>query len=205
MRNLASFVKTTVVGGFFVVVPVVLAFLIVDETLELVVVIADPIADLFPIEGLEPETEKTLVGILLIVLISFLTGLATRTEIGARFGGWVEGLVLERLPGYKLFKSVSRRFAGDERDARFLPAVVTTPFGTRMLAFIVEEHENGDMTVFIPSAPTPAVGAIHIVGKEQVRKLDVPITSVATCFWEFGMGAGQLLASPAADPQQRRS
>ena len=185
---------STIAGGFFVVVPVMLGILILGETFDMIVAIADPIADLLPIAGLDAGTEKTLVAIVLIVVLCLVTGLVMRTDTGARLGRWFEGLVLERIPGYRPLKSMSRRFAGDDGDLRFAPAVLTTALQTRVLAFVVEEHENGDVIVFIPSAPTPVVGMIHIVRKEQIRKLDAPMATVFNCFSEFGAGAGNLIA-----------
>ena len=44
-----------------------------------------------------------------------------------------------------------------------------------MLAFIVEEHDNGDHTVLIPNAPTPMIGTLHHVRRDRVRTLDVPL------------------------------
>ena len=194
MKSAMGFIKTTVVGGFFIVVPIVLVILIIAETIDLVIVIANPIAGLLPVEGLDAPVERVLIAAVLIVAVCFLAGLAMRADAGARLGRWIEGLILGRVPGYQLIKGLSRRVAGDEQATNFAPAVVTTALQTRVLAFVIEEQEDGDVVVFVPAAPTPAVGMIHIVRQDQVCKLEVPLTAVATCLSEFGMGAGQLLA-----------
>jgi len=71
---------------------------------------------------------------------------------------------------------------------------VLLPTDTRVLAFIVEEHDSGDVTVFVPAAPTPAMGTIHILPRERIRKLDASMAEIANCLADYGIGVGKLLA-----------
>jgi uncharacterized membrane protein len=47
MKNILEFFKTTILGGLFVLLPVILIYLALAETFEILVLIASPIADLF--------------------------------------------------------------------------------------------------------------------------------------------------------------
>ncbi|NJN39821.1 MAG: hypothetical protein HC807_01725 [Gammaproteobacteria bacterium] len=59
-------------------------------------------------------------------------------------------------------------------------------------AFIVEEHADGQFTVFVPSVPTPAAGAIYILPRERVHLVDVPFTTAASVISKWGAGARDL-------------
>jgi len=48
MKGLIEFLKTTALGGLFVVLPVLLLYMLLGEMLGLVIGLATPIADLFP-------------------------------------------------------------------------------------------------------------------------------------------------------------
>lgn len=48
MKNIASFVKLTALGGLLVLLPILLLILLLMEIVQLVVGLATPIADLFP-------------------------------------------------------------------------------------------------------------------------------------------------------------
>jgi len=78
--------------------------------------------------------------------------------------------------------------------------VVTMPLESLVLAFIVEEHSNGDFTIFIPAVPTPNIGRIEYVHARRVRKLDVPASSVANSIMQWGIGSGAWFCRP---PEQR--
>ena len=71
---------------------------------------------------------------------------------------------------------------------------VATIRDSDMLAFIVEEHDNGDFTVFVPSAPTPTIGSVHCMRPEKVRKLDVPMSAAVNSLMQWGIGSKELFA-----------
>ena len=40
-----------------------------------------------------------------------------------------------------------------------------------MLSFVVERHASGLLTVFVPSAPTPAAGSVYYLTEDRVQHL----------------------------------
>jgi uncharacterized membrane protein len=72
-----------------------------------------------------------------------------------------------------------------------------------LLAFIMERHDDGLLTVFVPSAPTPAVGTIYYLTEERVRRIDVPVQAAAKLIMRLGVGSAELLRGKI-DPVPRR-
>jgi hypothetical protein len=62
-------------------------------------------------------------------------------------------------------------------------------------AFIVEEHDDGAYTVFVPSVPTPAAGAIYILPRERVHQVDVSFARAAAVITKWGAGTRDLRAA----------
>ena len=56
-------------------------------------------------------------------------------------------------------------------------------------AFVVEEHEDGRYTVFVPSIPTPAAGAVYILPRERVHLVDVPFPRAVSVISKWGAGS----------------
>ena len=111
MKKLLNFLSTSVIGGLLVVAPVVLLVFILGAVREIVVSLVAPVAGILPVERVGGEHVANVVATGLIVGFCFLVGLAARTAIGSRPGGWVEGAVLRRVPAYGLLKTLSRRSA----------------------------------------------------------------------------------------------
>jgi uncharacterized membrane protein len=97
-----------------------------------------------------------------------------------------------------MVRSLTRRIGNVEESEKFAPALVQLE-GTLVPAFVVEEHVDGRYTVFVPSAPTPAVGAIYIMTKERVHLVDVPFLKAVKCVSRWGVGSAELLQAMRGD------
>ena len=66
----------------------------------------------------------------------------------------IERVVFERLPGYGLIRSLTQRLSGQGDETAWKPALVEI----EEAGFIIEEHEDGQYTVFVPSVPRRSRG-----------------------------------------------
>ncbi len=187
MRSTLDFLKTTILGGLLVLVPAVAALLIIARVLGMLHGVLSPIAGNLPGGPIVREGAAAAI----ILGVCFLSGLVVRTAIGDRLRGAIERR-LALIPGYTLARSLARRVAGEEEGSTFQVALAEIEEAL-VPAFIVEEHEDGSFTVFVPSVPTPAAGAIYILPPERVHRVDVPFRKAVTCLTRFGEGTGELL------------
>ena len=194
MKNILDFLKTTIIGGLFVLLPIILLYLVLSETLEVLVLLATPIADLiFP--GHFEETEfPVLVALVLLVLISFILGLLMLSDSGRRFGNWTERIFLGKIPGYNAIKSLTTGFASSQENSSFKPALLKSADGEKEFVYLVEEHDDGNLTIMVPWSPTPFAGSIKIEPKDRVEPLSVNMAKLTEVLSQWGIGAKNLLA-----------
>jgi uncharacterized membrane protein len=193
MKALGEFLKTTALGGLFVVLPVLLLYLLLGEILDLVVGLATPIADVFPKGTFDNLTAPFPVAVALIVGVSFVIGLAMRLEVGRRLGDWIERRVLGRLPVYSALKSLTKAFAEVGEGAPFRPALHGSSEGVREIIYVVEDHGDGQLTVLVPWAPTAFSGFVKVVGKDRVEMLDTNLGEASRVLSHWGVGVRDLL------------
>jgi uncharacterized membrane protein len=194
MRQLIEFLKTTALGGLFVLLPVLLLYLVLSEALGLIVALATPIADLFPKGTFDQIKSPVLMALILIVGVSFLIGLVLRSETGRRLGGWIERTVFGHLPVYKALKSLTTGFAKTGKEGAFRPAVMISPNGDRELAYVIEDHGDGRATILLPWVPTAFAGSVKIVDRESIDILDADLGEVSRVLSHWGVGFHDLLA-----------
>ena len=199
MRQLIEFLKTTALGGLFVLLPVLLVYLLLAEALELVVGLATPIANLFPAGTFNQARFPVVIALILIVGTSFLIGLALRSKAGRRLGGWLESATLCRLPGYKALKNLTRGFAGTRQEGAFRPALLISPGGERELAYVIEDHGDGQVTVLLPWSPTAFAGSVKIVDQGRIELLDVNLGDFTKVLSHWGVGVRDLLDESKTD------
>ncbi len=190
MRGLAEFTKTTLIGGVLVILPIYVSVLLLLKTLAGVVALISPVTAQLP----AGTQLRQLVAALIVLAACFVAGLVVRTAPGMRAKNALETYLLERIPGYTLIRGLAGRVAG--RDDTEVFAVALAEIEEALVpAFIVERHEDGRYTVFVPSVPTPAAGAVYILPPERVHLVDVPFTQAVAVISKWGAGSSRLVAA----------
>jgi len=193
VKALIQFITTTLAGGFFVILPMVLLYILLGELFDAAIALGTPIADLLPADAFGDRNTTHIVAALLLLVVSFFTGLALKTQIGKRILEWLEAKILEPIPGYTVLRDLSDRIGGDHSKEFFQPAIMDGPGDIRTPVFIVEEHAEGDYSILVPIAPTPAMGTIQIVPRARVHRVDLPVVEALECFWHWGVGTEKLI------------
>ena len=188
MRAAYDFVKSTVIGGVLVVLPVVVVASVAGKAFASVRAVIQPFADTLPGGPLIDAVAAALI----VIVGCFVAGALARTAIGQRSFASLESRILGRIPGYELARNLSQRLLGAPDGAPFAPAFAETDAGL-VPAFVVERHDDGSCTVFVPAVPTPGVGALYVMPESRVHLLDVPFSRVVKCVTSFGVGSGELL------------
>ena len=193
MKKIVEFFKTTIVGGLFVLLPVILVYLALSEVIGVLIAMATPIADLFFPGKFEEAEFPVLVALALLIGISFVLGVIMLSDTGRRFGNWIERIILGRLPAYNAIKSLTKGFAGSQEESSFKPALLKSDDGNKEFAYIVEDHGDGNLTVMLPWAPTPFAGSVKIVPQDRVEPLTVGMGQLTETLSHWGIGAKDLL------------
>jgi uncharacterized membrane protein len=190
LKRAGSFVTSAVIGGLFIVVPVYLAVLLLLKGMKAVAGPVRPLAKLLP----EWVPAERLLSLLLVFLLCFLVGAAIRTRVGLAVLERVEVSVLQRIPGYDLIRSFTHRLAGDGDEKAWKPVLAEIE-DALVPAFLIEELDDGRLTVFVPSVPTPLAGAVYILVPERVHIVDVPFTQAIRTVARWGSGSRELVAA----------
>ena len=190
MKTIARFLKVTLVGGLLVVLPLWVSLLMLFKAINGALKMLLPIAKLLP----QKIVHEKIAAMLLLLLICFVVGLLTRTQLGQRAGHWIVENILDRIPGFALIRGMTRQFVGNKEETLFQPALVEIEEAL-VPAFIIEKHTDGQFTVFVSSSPTPMAGAIYILSPERVHPVDVPLRKAMVCVTKWGAGAAEMRAA----------
>ena len=200
MKNILNFIKTTIIGGLFVLLPVILLYLALSEAGEMLVVMASPIADLLFPDRFEDIKSPILIAIPLLIGISFILGLIMLSDSGRRFGNWIERIIFGRVPGYNAIKSLTKGFTDSQHESSFKPALLKSAEGEKEFVYIVEELDDNNLTVMVPWSPTPFAGSIKIMPKDRVEPLAVSMGKLTEAISQWGIGTKNILTNKSSSP-----
>lgn len=190
MKQFRKSIAQTLVAGVLFVLPIYLAIMLLAKAMKSLGRLVQPVAGLLP----DWFPAETIVSFLLMLALCFLVGVALRTRSGRAARTRVENSLFQKIPGYTMFRSMTRQLAGDSRENAWKPALAEIE-DALVPAFIVEELDDGRFTVFVPSVPTPLAGAIYILTAARVHPVDVPFTQALKVITRWGSGSRELVAA----------
>ncbi len=190
MKKSKNWFKTNIVYGLIVLIPVAVLIALIEKLVE----ILEKLAVGLNLDSALGAGVAVVIAFLLLLLVCLTIGAIVRTKIGALSFEKLENAVLQRLPGYELIGNVLKGFA---KDKNAYPAVMVCLHGPGSAAFglLMEEHENGVLTVFLPSAPALTVGSLHVVERDRVTFLDADTVEVVNCISQWGIGSEKALGN----------
>lgn len=176
-----------VLRGFFILLPLLVAYLMVGQLVDMLLALTQPLIDVMPGAFFESEGARRLVAFGLLMVVCLLVALVADTAPARRFGQWFESAVMDKFPPYAILKSLSARLSGKEEE-NLQPALLKIDDRARMLVAIVEKLPDGSLTVFAPMAPTPGLGFLQIVHPDKLELLQCSMSDALG--WALNWGAG---------------
>lgn len=188
-----KFFKSALVNGLAILIPVVLVFLAIKEIFELLVNIATPIADLFPLGTFDYVNETRVLALLLIAGGAIFLGILSKTKAGQVLGHSIEKHTLYKIPMYRMLKSLVGAFLNLESEKSFKPALIENESGDMDPAYVIEDHGRPHVVVLMPWAPTAFAGSVKLVKRESIRYLDVSLDEFSLSLTHLGTGMSEIL------------
>lgn len=195
MRRLTSFVKTALVGGLVVILPVTIVLGVFGWLFLKVTDLIQPLTDLLLEPTGVPEIAADLMVLALMVVFCFLLGLGVKTGVGRFVQTGLEAKLAKFAPGYRLVKETVLQFLGKKKSP-FSQVALVQLYGsdTMATAFITDEHEGGMCSVFVPTGPNPTSGQIFHLEGRYVHRVEVGIEEAMRSIISCGAGSGAIIA-----------
>lgn len=194
-----KFTRTTLLGGIIVILPTIILIFAFKWLFGVVAGAIRPLTDLVVVDLTVPEGYKEAIAIVIvlsvIIMTCFLVGLLVRTRLGQWIFNGLERAVLSRAPGYRMVKETVNHFLGS-RKSPFSSVALVDLFGngTLVTSFITDRHDNGLVTVFVPTGPNPTSGFIYHLEEKYVHPVNVPVEEAMRSVISCGAGSDKLIA-----------
>lgn len=191
------FVKTTVIGGLVFLLPFAFVFFVVSYVIGHLSPLFHRAADRLQVPLIEGATLLVVLVAVFLVVVCFAAGLVAQSSLGRSARSWIETNLLGRVAVYRLLQSVGEELGGN--SATMMQAALVWTDGWQ-LAFIVERHADGNVTVVVPDPPMGTSGTILHLPGDRVHALDAKVADVLKIQRRMGFGAAALLDGKVPPP-----
>lgn len=185
------FLASTILGGVLFLLPLTILIVVLVKAAQVMMIVAEPMAALFPIDSVGGVALANLIALLVVILLCFISGLIARHAMASKVVKGLESKVLVNVPGYMMIKNLITGFVPEEMGG--LKPVLLTLGSAERLGFEIQKLEDGRSMVFMPSVPSPFSGITQVLPPEQITYLDIPVSKIIEVTENFGYGADQLI------------
>jgi uncharacterized membrane protein len=195
MERLKHFLRTSLLGGVVVILPVAILVSVTLWIFDLVTGIIQPLTRLLISDSQLNEIAAEILVIVLILMVCFFVGVLVRTRLGGFLYRFIETRILKLAPGYSMIKETVLQIFGSKKDSPFSSVAMVQVFenDTRMTAFITDTHADGSYTVFVPTGPNPTSGLIYHLQGKYVQPVNIPVQDAMRSIISCGAGTAKLL------------
>ena len=196
MKRLREFIKSTLVGGLLVLLPLTILLYALIWVFGLAHRAISPLTKIIMEKSTLQVIVADVVAVGLLVAVCFAVGVVVRT----RFGHWIyvliESRLLRKTPGYSMIKETVSQFLDKDKPSPFSSVALARIFGndTLVSVFVTDRHADGSCTVFMPTGPNPTSGNIYHLKAENVFPVDVSVEDAMRSIISCGAGSSALIA-----------
>lgn len=196
MKKLREFVKSTLIGGLLVLLPLGIFAFVVVWVFNFIRRIISPLTSYIMARSEHEAFVADILAIFILIGVCFLVGAVVRTRLGRWLYGLIEANLLRRAPGYSMIKETANHFLGENKKSPFSSVALARIFGNDTLAsvFVTDTHADGSYTVFMPTGPNPTSGNIYHLRAENVFPVDVAVEDAMRSIISCGAGSSALVS-----------
>jgi uncharacterized membrane protein len=200
-----NFLKSAVVNGLVILIPLILVFLAIKEIIGLMINVATPIADMFPAGTFDNVRETEILAALLILGTAFILGLLSKIRAGRAIGRGIERYSLNKVPMYRMLKSLVGAFLNLENEDSFKPAFIKNSSGDMEPCYVIEDRGRPRVVVLVPWAPTAFAGSVRLVTRESIQYLPVTLDEFSLSLTHLGIGLSELLPEQIPTAEDKKT
>lgn len=205
LKRIKNFFQTTLLGGIAVILPISIVAFIFKWLFGIISNAINPLTFQFIHDnGLGPNKYEVLLAkaivVVIILVACFFVGLLIKTRFGLFIFSRFEAAVLSKAPGYKMVKETIHQLF-NQKTSPFSSVALIQIFQNETLVtgFITDEHDDGSVSVFVPTGPNPTSGFIYHLPKKYVHKVDVKVEEAMRSVISCGAGSSKLVKQKPTD------
>lgn len=190
MHSVSDFVKNTVLGGVFFLLPLALLIFLGGELLNAMSGISGSVSNLF-FPGSDYPVTRTAISVMILLTMAFVAGLVGRTALGSAFSGKLDRLAAANVPGYALIRQSLQGMAGlsEQLDEKEKLRIVRVNIGqVEQIGLVAGSADGLEFLVYLPDAPNVMKGRLVIVGPDQISETSLEPRELLFAMNNLGRG-----------------
>lgn len=205
------FIRKSLLGGLTILLPISIIAFFFRWIYQTVTEMIAPFTSVFIKAFALPKFVADWLAVLAVLALCFLVGTLVATKVGSWVWQRWEERVMARLPGYRTVREVIGQLVGNSADSPFNRGEVARVWlygrqtDVSVTALVTSRHEQGYLTVFVPTGPNPTSGFVYHVHPDLVeRHPEISVEQMMKTVVACGAGSAALFDASGAVTRDSR-
>jgi uncharacterized membrane protein len=189
VKSFLAKAKDIALAGFFFLMPVYVVFIVITKAWTSFSSVGAKVAGMFGMKSILGVNGSTVASGLILTVIWVACGLLVQLSFVAAFHRAVEERLAAYIPGYDTYKQMAEEKL--HKKAKILPytSALVRQQEYWQPGYVVEQDDDGNYVVFLPSSPDTTFGHVLLAKREQVRVVSaVPANKLDESMKKMGKG-----------------
>jgi len=177
--------RAVILGGIFFLIPLLLIILLLTNAIKILLPIGRELVEVFGIHSIFGATTVTIVTVLLILFLCYLSGYLVQKGLVSNWGQKMEDRLFLMLPSLQMLKY---RLLGDKptkpEDDNW-KAILLKEDNHYIIAFITATTNNF-YSIYIPDAPKMDAGELRFITKKDCKFTPISMKEAMKSLNSFG-------------------
>lgn len=186
--------KTTILGGILFLAPLAIVAIILSKVFQIGIAVAKPLDAHLGIDNFAGVASVNIIAILLILVVCYIAGLFAKRAFFSKRVQRLDGILVDMVPGYAVFKGMLGDAASDDASAPIMRPVLVRFDDYEQIAFETERG-NSHSVLFLPGSPSAWSGSAVVAENTRIYQLDLPVHQATKLLRALGRGTLEVRAA----------
>ncbi len=174
-----------IIGGIFFILPILAIVVLITRGVKLLIPVGNQLVDLLHIHTLFGAATISIVSILLLIIIAYLSGLLLTKGFFRRWNNAIEEKLFLLFPNVQMLKYQMMDDTAALLDKKW-DAILLEEDGSFTIAFITDESYGSVLSLYIPDAPRIDAGQVRYIKHSECTFHPISMKMAMKALSHFG-------------------
>ena len=188
MKSMYKVIRNHIITGFIFLMPVLITFAVIGKFWNSLLKMGGKVSKIIRVDTLLGPSGDAIIAFILLLLLCVIAGFLVKMSVFKSMSDWLDNKLAGFIPGYNDLRKQTEVKIGKGSEEEVFDTCLVQEEEHWKPAYLIDVADNGDATVFIPTAPTFNTGQVVVAAAGSYKKLKIDSKALNAYLKKLGKG-----------------
>jgi uncharacterized membrane protein len=188
MKSMYKVIRNHIITGFIFLMPVLIALAVIGKFWNSLLKVGGKVSKIIRVDTLLGPSGDAIIAFILLLLLCVIAGFLVKMSVFKSMSDWLDNKLAGFIPGYNDLRKQTEVKIGKGPEEEVFETCLVQEEEHWKPAYLIDVADNGDATVFIPTAPTFSTGQVVVAASGSYKKLKIDSKALNAYLKKLGKG-----------------